>query len=179
MSGQVAAAGGGGAQAGQAVDQAAHGPADQAAERRIFGSNKPPKYEEEGGFDLYKAMLRSYLTQRGCWRVVDGTEARYPNDVDLQRQYDERDELARDAILRGVLTKDASRICNFEYAHEMWDAFEREKTKRAFLNALLLRKKLYSYSFTSDMNMESYLDELEHMRRQLRNMNDPSQMMKW
>ncbi|KAG2896134.1 hypothetical protein PC117_g23078 [Phytophthora cactorum] len=153
--------------------QAAQAAAPQAAGRRIFGGNKPPKYDEEGGFDLYKAMLRSYLTQRGCWRVVDGTETRDLNDADLQRQYDERDELARDAILRGILTKDASRICNFDYAHEMWDAFEREKTKRAFSNALVLRKKLYSYTFTTDMNMESYLDELEYMRRQLRNMNDP------
>ncbi|KAG2760089.1 hypothetical protein PC129_g18423 [Phytophthora cactorum] len=55
----------------------------------------------------------------------------------------------------------------------MWDAFEREKTKRAFSNALMLRNKLYSYTFTADMNMESYLDELKYMRRQLRNMNDP------
>ncbi|KAG3096429.1 hypothetical protein PI124_g15836 [Phytophthora idaei] len=172
MSGQIqGAVAGGGVQAAQAAVPAAQAAAPQAADRRIFGGNKPPKYDEEGGFDLYKAMLRSYLTQRGCWRVVDGTETRDLNDTDLQRQYDERDELARDAILRGMLTKDASRICNFDYAHEMWDAFE--KTKRAFSNALVLRKKLYSYTFTADMNMESYLDELEYMRRQLRNMNDP------
>lgn len=67
-------------------------PAAQAAapDRRMVGSNKPPKYDEEGGFDLYKAMLRLYWTQRSCWHVSDGTEARDPNDADLQRQFDER-----------------------------------------------------------------------------------------
>lgn len=37
----------------------------------------------------------------------------------------------------------------------------------------MLRNKQNSYTYTADINMESYLDELEHMRRQLRNMNDP------
>ncbi|KAG3001466.1 hypothetical protein PC121_g20094 [Phytophthora cactorum] len=60
---QGAVAGGGGAQAPQAAVPAAQAASPQAADRRTFGSNKPPKYDEEGGFDLYKAMLRSYLTQ--------------------------------------------------------------------------------------------------------------------
>ncbi|KAF4148969.1 Zinc knuckle, partial [Phytophthora infestans] len=107
------------------------------------------------------------------WLAAPSRQTRDPNDAYLQRQFDERDELARDAILRGVLTKRASGISIFDNAHEMWDVFEREKTKRAFSNALMLRKKMYSYTYTPDMDMESYLNELEQMRRQPRNMNDP------
>ncbi|KAE8970317.1 hypothetical protein PR003_g28421, partial [Phytophthora rubi] len=45
-----------------------------AAAAPHFGSNKPPKFDEEGGFDLYKAMLQSYLMQRGAWGILDGTD---------------------------------------------------------------------------------------------------------
>ncbi|KAG6943431.1 hypothetical protein JG687_00018471 [Phytophthora cactorum] len=159
---------------GQGVQPAAPQAGGQSAgERRLTGSNKPPKYEEDGRFDLYKAMMRSYLTQRQCWHVVTGVETRDDNDADLKRQFDERDELARDAILRGVLTKDAVRMCNYNYTHELWEALEQEKTKRAFSNGLLLRKKIYSYTYTPEMNMETYLDDMEMMRRQLRSLNDP------
>ncbi|KAE8950506.1 hypothetical protein PR002_g33253, partial [Phytophthora rubi] len=41
-----------------------------AAAAPHFGSNKPPKFDEEGGFDLYKAMLQSYLMQRGAWGIL-------------------------------------------------------------------------------------------------------------
>ncbi|OWZ01629.1 hypothetical protein PHMEG_00026947 [Phytophthora megakarya] len=54
----------------------------------------------------------------------------------------------------------------------MWVVFEQEKTKRAFSNALFLRKKLCTYTYKKGMNMDKFLDKMEHMRRQLRNMND-------
>ncbi|KAF4146959.1 gag-polypeptide of LTR copia-type, partial [Phytophthora infestans] len=142
-------------------------PAAQAAapDRRMVGSNKPPKYDEEGGFDLYKAMLRR---REAVGMLAMGRK----HEIQMMRTSNVSSMSARDAILRGVLTKYASRICNFDNAHETWDAFEREKTKRAFSNALMLKKKLYSYTYAPDMDMESYPDELEHTRRQLRNMND-------
>ncbi|ETM30849.1 hypothetical protein L914_21476 [Phytophthora nicotianae] len=39
-----------------------------------YGSTKPPKYDEKGGFDLYRAMLESFRTQRERWGIVDGTD---------------------------------------------------------------------------------------------------------
>ncbi|KAE8953314.1 hypothetical protein PF011_g32445 [Phytophthora fragariae] len=54
----------------------------------------------------------------------------------------------------------------------MWVTFEQEKTRRAFSNALYLRKKLYAHTYKSGMDMDKYLDDMEAMRRQLRNMND-------
>ncbi|KAF4129777.1 gag-polypeptide of LTR copia-type [Phytophthora infestans] len=73
---------------------------------------------------------------------------------------------------RGVLIKDATKICMLTRTREMWMAFEQEKTKRAFSNALYLCKLLYEYSFTQGMDMEKYFDKTEAMRHQLRNKND-------
>ncbi|ETK73755.1 hypothetical protein F441_22913 [Phytophthora nicotianae CJ01A1] len=74
-----------------------------------YGSTKPPKYDEKGGFDLYRAMLESFRTQRERWGIVDGTD---------------------------VL--DAAKICTMTYARQMWLAFELETTKRNYSNSLFV-----------------------------------------
>ncbi|KAE8886485.1 hypothetical protein PF003_g29613 [Phytophthora fragariae] len=144
-----------------------------AAAAPHVGSNKPPKFDEEGGFDLYKAMLQSYLMQRGAWGILDGTDMLDANATAAKTQrFEEKNALARDALLRGVLVKDATKICMLASARDMWVTFEQEKTRRAFSNALYLRKKLYAHTYKSGMDMDKYLDDMEAMRRQLRNMND-------
>ncbi|KAE9171394.1 hypothetical protein PF005_g27158 [Phytophthora fragariae] len=138
-----------------------------------FGSQKPPKYDEEGGFDLYKAMLQSYLAQRGCWGIMDGTDVLGANPSAAETtRHNEKNALARDALLRGVLIKDAAKICTMTEARKMWVAFELEKTKRNYSNSLFVRKKFYAYDYTHGMDMDQYLDEMEAMRRQLRNLNE-------
>ncbi|KAE9007810.1 hypothetical protein PR002_g16089 [Phytophthora rubi] len=83
-----------------------------AAAAPHFGSNKPTKFDEEGGFDLYKAMLQSYLMQRDAWGILDGTDTLDPNASAAETQrFQEKNALARDALLRGVLVKDATKIC--------------------------------------------------------------------
>lgn len=54
----------------------------------------------------------------------------------------------------------------------MWQAFEAEKTKRAFSSVIRLRRKLYTSTFTIGGNMEQWLDDVEDIRRQLENMNE-------
>ncbi|OWZ00950.1 hypothetical protein PHMEG_00027758 [Phytophthora megakarya] len=55
-------------------------------------------------------------------------------------------------------------------ARELWTAFEQEKTKRICMYA----KKFYSYDYTTGMDMNEYLDDMEAMRRQMHNMDDIS-----
>ncbi|EGZ06669.1 hypothetical protein PHYSODRAFT_319490 [Phytophthora sojae] len=62
--------------------------------------NKAPRFE--GTFELYRAELELYLAERDLWAVVSGGETRHITDVDLQRQYDGRDRIARATILRGL-----------------------------------------------------------------------------
>ncbi|KAE9358492.1 hypothetical protein PF008_g2681 [Phytophthora fragariae] len=115
-----------------------------AAAAPHFGSNKPPKFDEEG-FDLYKAMLQSYLMQRDAWGILDGTDTLDPNASAAETQrFQEKNALARDALLRGVIVKDATKTCMLTSARDTWVAFEQEKTRRDFSNALYLRKKLYT-----------------------------------
>ncbi|ETP31434.1 hypothetical protein F442_19700 [Phytophthora nicotianae P10297] len=119
-----------------------------------YGSTKLPKYDEKGGFDLYRAMLESFLTQRGCWGIVDGTDVLGANATAAETaRRAEKNALARDALLRGVLIKDAAKICTMTYARQMWLAFELETTKRNYSNSL-------------------FVHDVEAMRRQLRNMNE-------
>ncbi|KAJ8566648.1 hypothetical protein ON010_g6474 [Phytophthora cinnamomi] len=56
-------------------------------------------------------------------------------------------------------------------AREMWNSFERDKTKRAYASEIRLRRDLYAAKFTVGEDMEKYLERLEDMRRQLANMN--------
>ncbi|EGZ21864.1 hypothetical protein PHYSODRAFT_488085, partial [Phytophthora sojae] len=136
-----------------------------------FGSQKPPKYDEDGGFDLYKAMLQSYLAQRGCWGILDGTEVLGANPSTTETDhFNEKNAFAGDALLPGVPIKDAAKIYTMTEEREMWVAFELEKTKRNYSNSLFVRKKFYAYDFTRGMDMDQYLDEMEAMRRQLHNM---------
>ncbi|ETL80442.1 hypothetical protein L917_19067 [Phytophthora nicotianae] len=57
-------------------------------------------------------------------------------------------------------------------ARQMWLAFELETTKRNYSNSLFVRKKFYSYEYKAGMDLDKYLDDMEAMRRQLRNMNE-------
>ncbi|KAE9023050.1 hypothetical protein PR003_g11006 [Phytophthora rubi] len=69
----------------------------------LRGTNKPPQYTEDGGFDLFKAQLRSYLTQRDCWGIVSGRIQPDPNDAARQQIYEEKNTFVCDALLRGLL----------------------------------------------------------------------------
>ncbi|KAE8981751.1 hypothetical protein PR003_g17827 [Phytophthora rubi] len=97
-------------------------------------------------------MLQSYLAQRGCWGIMDGTDVLgvNPSAAETSRHND-KNALARDALLRGVLIKDAVKICSMTEAREMWVAFELEKTKRNYSNSLFVRKKFYAYDYTHGM----------------------------
>ncbi|KAE9029193.1 Retrovirus-related Pol polyprotein from transposon TNT 1-94 [Phytophthora rubi] len=61
----------------------------------------------------------------------------------------------------------------------MWQAFEADKTKRAFSSVIRLRRQLYTSTFTVGGNMERWLDNVESIRRQLENMHEmiPDQEM--
>ncbi|OWZ05489.1 hypothetical protein PHMEG_00022422 [Phytophthora megakarya] len=101
------------------------------------------EYEEDGGFDLYKARLESYLRQQDCCTVVIGTEGPDPLDEDQQRNFEERNLFARDALIYGLLSKDAKNVCKITRVSEMWTTFEREKTQRGFANSIRVRAMLF------------------------------------
>eukprot|EP00644_Phytophthora_capsici_P000643 jgi/Phyca11/108951/e_gw1.16.781.1 len=72
-----------------------------------------------------------------------------------------------------MLPKDSKKVCKLTTAREMWQSFERDKTKRAYSSIVRLRTLLYSIKYTSGEDMEKFLAKLEDMRRQLANMNAP------
>ncbi|POM77284.1 Hypothetical protein PHPALM_5355 [Phytophthora palmivora] len=143
----------------------------QPGVRKVPGSTKAPKYDEDGGFDLFKARLESYLRQRDCWNVVIGDEGPDAVNADQNRIFEERNLFARNALLQGLLSKDAKKICKLARVSEMWTSFEQDKTKRDFANSIRVRAKLYGARFEKGRNMDRYLEELEDYRRQLENMN--------
>ncbi|KAE9168040.1 hypothetical protein PF002_g30716 [Phytophthora fragariae] len=137
-----------------------------ATTRRVCGS-KPPKFTEDGVFDLYQAQVEGYLVQHGCWDVVAGNAVANAADP----QWMERNQFARYALLFGMLPKDSKKVCKMTTAREIWTAFEQDKTKRAYASEIRLRRDLYAAKFQPGEGMETYLNRLEGMRRQLANMN--------
>lgn len=105
----------------QHQQQAANG---GARTRRACGS-KPPKYTEDGGFDLYHAQIEVYLLQHECWDVVGGNAVANVNDP----HWVEKKQFARYALLFGMLPKDSKKVCKMVAAREMWTSFEQDKTK--------------------------------------------------
>ncbi|GMF22868.1 unnamed protein product [Phytophthora fragariaefolia] len=91
--------------------QEGQAPQRRQAVRKVAAGTKAPKYDSDGGFDLYRARLESYLRQRDCWNVVIGTEAPDPQNAAQQQNYEERNLFARDALLFGLLPKDAKKVC--------------------------------------------------------------------
>ncbi|GMF32744.1 unnamed protein product [Phytophthora fragariaefolia] len=85
--------------------QEGQAPQRRQAVRKVTAGTKAPKYDSDGGFDLYRARLESYLRQRDCWNVVIGTEAPGPQNATQQQNYEERNLLARDALLFGLSLK--------------------------------------------------------------------------
>ncbi|POM58670.1 Hypothetical protein PHPALM_36663 [Phytophthora palmivora] len=136
----------------------------------LRGTNKPPQYSEDGGFDLYGAQQCSFLTQRDCWGIINGTIIADPNDALRQQIYEEKNTFVCDTLLRGLLQKDSKKVCKYDSGFEMWRAFEAEKAKRAFSSVIRLRRKLYTSTFTVDGNMEEWLEDVEDIRRQHENM---------
>ncbi|POM65562.1 LOW QUALITY PROTEIN: Hypothetical protein PHPALM_18700 [Phytophthora palmivora] len=154
------------------IPRGQRGVAPQPAVRKVSGGGKAPKYDDDGGFDLYRARLESYLRQRDCWRVVIGEEGPDLQNVELNNPFEERNLFARDALLFGLQSKDAKKICKLSRASEMWATFVRDKTKRDYAN-IRVRAKLYGARYAIGMNMDKYLEDLEDSRRQLENMNAP------
>ncbi|KAJ8524360.1 hypothetical protein ON010_g16758 [Phytophthora cinnamomi] len=144
----------------------------QQAVRKVAAATKTPKYDADGGFDLYRARLESYLRQRDCWNVVVGTEGPDAQNAAQQQIYEERKGFARDALLCGLLPKDAKKGCKFALVSEMWTAFVRDKTRREFANSIRIRAKLYDAKFVKGMKMDKYLEDLGDYRRQIEKMND-------
>ncbi|KAE9007217.1 hypothetical protein PF007_g18397 [Phytophthora fragariae] len=124
-----------------------------------------------GGFDLYRAQFESYLAQRDCCGILAGTDTRDGSNAAAQAIWDERNGFARDSLLRGLLAKDAKRVCKMLNGHDMWVAFEKDKTKRAFASVIRLRKELYTTIFRVSGDMDKYLEKLEDLHRQLASMN--------
>ncbi|KAE8987514.1 hypothetical protein PR003_g6650 [Phytophthora rubi] len=147
----------------QQQQQAANG----GARTRRAGGSKPPKYTEDGGFDLYHAQIEGYLLQHECWDVVGGNAVANENDP----QWVEKNQFARYALLFGMLPKDSKKVCKMAAAREMWTSFEQDKTKRAYASETRLRRDLYVAKYTPGEDMEKYLDRLDDMRRRLENMN--------
>ncbi|OWY99110.1 hypothetical protein PHMEG_00029950 [Phytophthora megakarya] len=75
--------------------------------------------------------------------------------------------LKNDALLYGLLSKDAKQVCKITRVSEMWTTFEREKTKRDFANSIRVRAKLFGSKYVKGMDIEKYLESLEDCRRQL------------
>ncbi|OWZ00986.1 hypothetical protein PHMEG_00027711, partial [Phytophthora megakarya] len=142
---------------------------------QVPGAAKAPKFDDDGGFDLCKARLESYLRQRDCWNVVIGTEGPDTGNEEANQIFEEKNLFARDALLHGLLSKDAKKICKMSRVSEMWTSFEQDKTKRDFANSIRIRAKLYGARFERGKNMDKYLEDLEELddyRRQLENMNN-------
>ncbi|OWZ12429.1 hypothetical protein PHMEG_00014413 [Phytophthora megakarya] len=56
-------------------------------------------------------MLRSYLSQREAWTILDGIEVLVDHaSEDEAKRFAMKNALARDALLRGVLVKNATKI---------------------------------------------------------------------
>ncbi|OWZ03106.1 hypothetical protein PHMEG_00025224 [Phytophthora megakarya] len=128
-------------------------------------SNKPPVMKSS--FDLYAVQLKTYLTRLGVWSLIDGTEIRPLYDVNLQADFDARDNAAREAILRGVPEVDAELICHEISAKDMWVRFENKQTKREYANYIFAREQLYSSKYSRDLDMTDWLREIQLKRREL------------
>ncbi|KAE8903564.1 hypothetical protein PF005_g12945 [Phytophthora fragariae] len=119
----------------------------------------------KGSFDLYAVQLRTFLTRMNCWSVVDGTID--PSDPLLRASFEAKDNIAREAILSGVPAQDAEMICQEETARAMWNRFVDKQTKREYSNYIFARAEFYSNVYTSEKSMDSWLREMESLRRQL------------
>ncbi|KAF4132727.1 Integrase core domain [Phytophthora infestans] len=133
-----------------------------------FGSSKPPKFSDT--FEVYQMSLKLYLEQRDSWSVVTGEEMRHAFDPVLQRQFDDRNRLAMETIIRGVKGADAQKVCICSTAKEMWDTLTAEKTQRDFSYAVHLKRELYTHSYAPGQKMAEYIQEMNMLRQRLQHM---------
>eukprot|EP00644_Phytophthora_capsici_P014768 jgi/Phyca11/573417/estExt2_Genewise1.C_PHYCAscaffold_530191 len=118
----------------------------------------------KGSFDFYEAHLRTFLKRKGCWSVVDGS---YRNDPFPLLDFDAKDNAAREAIMAGVPAADGEMICQEEAAESMWNRFIDKQTKREYSNFLFERSDFYCHRYTPEKTIESWLQEMEKVRRNL------------
>jgi len=130
-----------------------------------LGSIKPPKFNDT--FEVYQMGLKLYLEQRDPWGVVTGDETRHAFDPVLQRQFDDRNRLAMETIIRGVKGADAQKVCVCSTAREMWDTLSAEKTQRDFSYAVHLKRELYTHSYVPGQKMADYIQEMNTLRQWL------------
>lgn len=72
----------------------------------------------------------------------------------------------RDALLWGLLSKDAKKICKMTSVHDMWAVFVffyAREAKRDYGNQIRIRGQLYT-QYQKGMNMDKYLNNLEDHR---------------
>jgi hypothetical protein len=114
--------------------------------------------------------LKLYLEQRDSWGVVTGDETRHAFDPVLQRQFDDRNRLAMETIIRGLKGADALKVCVCSTAREMWDTLSAEKTLRDFSYAVHLKRELYTHSYVPGQKMADYIQEMNTLRQRLQHM---------
>ncbi|POM77327.1 Hypothetical protein PHPALM_5303 [Phytophthora palmivora] len=134
----------------------------QPGVRKVPGSTKARKYDEDGG-KIGVIFETARLLE--CSNCPDAVNA------DQNRIFEETNLFARDTLLQDLLSKDAKKICKLARVSEMWTSFEQDKSKRDFANSIRIRAKLYGARLEKGRNMDRYLEELEDYRRQLENMN--------
>ncbi|KAF4142805.1 GAG-pre-integrase domain-containing protein [Phytophthora infestans] len=115
---------------------------------KLFGSSKPPKFSDT--FEVYQMSLKLYLEQRDSWSVMTGEEMRHAFDPVLQRQFDDRNRLAIETIIRGVKGADAQ--------------------KRDISYAVHLKRELYTHSYAPGQKMAEYIQEMNMLRQRLQHM---------
>ncbi|KAG4050023.1 hypothetical protein PC123_g14719 [Phytophthora cactorum] len=132
-----------------------------------LGSSKPPKFDDT--FEVCQVRLKLYL-QRDAWGVVTGAELRHETDLVLQRQFDDRDRLAMETIIRGVNGADIQKVCTLTTTKEMWDALTAKKTQRDFSYAVHLQREMFAHSYTPGPNMADYIQDMNSLRQRLQHM---------
>lgn len=113
----------------------------------------PPKFDDT--FEVYQIILKLYLEQRNSYEVVTGAEIRDPMNPVLQRHFNDRNRLAMEAIIRGVMGADAQNMCIFGTAKEMWDTLIAEKTQCDFSYSVQLKREMYTHSYTPDRRWQT------------------------
>ncbi|KAG6623103.1 uncharacterized protein IUM83_12186 [Phytophthora cinnamomi] len=104
---------------------------------------------------------------------MTGGVTRHATDVNMQRQYDGWDRVARATILRGLRgckNDDAAKVCEMTTAAEMWNTLVADNTQRDFSYAVLLRRQLYQTSHTDGQSLAEYITTMTQLRQKLRNM---------
>lgn len=129
---------------------------------------KIEKLNEQSDWSTWKFQVKIALLAQRVYSVVTGEES-CPDEEGKKLAWEQKDFMAQQIISLTIGKKNITHVCNCRTSKEMWDKLHVIFEKTSPCSVVMLYEKFFSYSKKPNVNVTTFISEIEELNAQLRN----------